>query len=201
MTNANILPIALLLIVTFLLPLESSSFSFLTQPQRTQLKDQILDLSKQTNRGLTATPEQQEEMQTLFSKLEKLNPTKKPLKGQLVNGEWNLDYTTSDSILGKGGFPRVGPIVQVIDTNTLYAENREVVSYFGFIPVPRKVTAALSPQSDQLTDVQFKRFSLGPVGFDAPESFKGYLDVTYLDEDLRLTRGDKGNIFVLTRMM
>lgn len=198
MTHSNILLLAIFLIVSF--PMESSSFSFLTQPQRTQLKDQILDLSKQTKRGLTATIEQQEEMQTLFSKLEKLNPTNKPLKSQLVNGEWNLEYTTSDSILGKGGFPRTGPIVQMIDTNTLSAENREVVSYFGFIPVPRKVTAALTPQSNQLTDVQFKRFSLGPVGFDAPESFKGYLDITYLDEDLRLTRGDKGNIFVLTRM-
>lgn len=66
--------------------------------------------------------------------------------------------------------------------------------------VPRSVTAELSPVDGQLTNVQFKRFSLGPLGFDAPESFKGSLDVTYLDGDLRLTRGDKGNIFVLTRM-
>ena len=32
---------------------------------------------------------------------------------------------------------------------------------------------------------------LGPVGFDAPDSFRGSLDITYLDEDVRLTRGDK----------
>jgi hypothetical protein len=42
---------------------------------------------------------------------------------------------------------------------------------------------------------------LGPIGFDAPkDKFKGALDITYLDEEFRLTRGDKGNIFVLTRM-
>jgi hypothetical protein len=70
-----------------------------------------------------------------------------------------------------------------------------------FFKVPRKITAVLSPQSDRLTNVQFKKFQLGPVGFDAPETFKGYLDVTYLDDDLRLTRGDKGNIFVLSRVM
>ena len=177
-----------------------SPFSFITQAQRTQLKEKILELSYKTNRGLTATSKQKDEIQALFSKLEKLNPTSKPLKSQLVNGDWSLEYTTSDSILGKGGFPRVGPIIQKIDTETLSAENSEVVSYFGFIPVPRKVTAELQPQNNKLTNVQFKRFSLGPVVFDAPESFKGYLDITYLDDDLRLTRGDKGNIFVLTRM-
>lgn len=67
------------------------------------------------------------------------------------------------------------------------------------VKVPRKVTAALSPQSDKLTNVQFKTFQIGPLGFKAPEQLKGYLDITYLDDDLRLTRGDKGNIFVLTR--
>jgi hypothetical protein len=178
----------------------SSSFNFVTKPQRTQLKNDILELASQTKRGLTATPEEAEKMNDLFEKLEKLNPNSKPLKSTLVNGNWNLEYTTSDSILGKGGFPRVGPIVQKIDTTSLSAENSEVVNYFGFLPVPRKVTAELDPQSDSFTNVKFKRFTIGPVGFDAPESFRGALDVTYLDDDLRLSRGDKGNIFVLTRM-
>lgn len=79
----------------------------------------------------------------------------------------------------------------MIDTKTLSAENSEVVSYFG-IPVPRKITAELSPQNNHFTDVKFKRFSLGPIGFDAPDSFRGALDITYLDDEVRLTRGDKG---------
>ena len=178
----------------------TSSFNFISQPQRIKLKNEILDLANETKRGLTESTEQKEKMRELFEKLEKLNPTSNPLKTDLVNGDWSLEYTTSDSILGKGGFPRVGPIVQMIDTTTLSAMNSETVKYFGILPVPRKVTAELRPVNNQLTDVQFKRFSIGPVGFDAPESFKGSLDVTYVDDDLRLTRGDKGNIFVLTRM-
>jgi hypothetical protein len=167
---------------------------------RDQLKTDLLKLSSETKRGITATSEQEGRIKELFEKLEKLNPTRKPLKSDLVNGDWSLEYSTSDFIIGKGDFPRVGPIVQKIDTTNLYAENTEVVNYFG-VKVPRKVTAELSPQNDKLTNVQFKRFSLGPIGFDAPETFKGYLDVTYLDNDLRLTRGDKGNIFVLTRIV
>jgi hypothetical protein len=177
---------------------------FNTKQNRSQLKSKILSLASETQRGLTATMSQKEEMDQLFRQLEKLNPTPNPLipskNKPSVNGDWDLKYTTSDSILGKGGFPRVGPIVQNIDTVTLSARNSEVVKYGYLINVPRSVTAELSPVNGKVTKVQFKRFMLGPVGFDAPDSFRGSLDITYLDEDMRLTRGDKGNIFVLTRM-
>jgi hypothetical protein len=166
---------------------------------RNELKTKILVLAQETKRGVTATPKQNEEMLDLFEKLERLNPTKGPLSSPKVNGDWSLDYSTSDSIIGKGGFPRVGAIVQNIDTNNLSAENSEVVSYFG-LKVPRKITAELTPENKQFTNVKFRKFSIGPISFDAPDSFRGALDITYLDDEVRLTRGDKGNIFVLTRM-
>ncbi|KAL7470585.1 hypothetical protein ACHAXS_010831 [Conticribra weissflogii] len=191
--------IFLLLLPSLILLGPTSAFFVAPNKARAELKTKILDLASETKRGLTATPDQKQEMLQLFEKLEKLNPTKNPLKSPKVNGDWSLDYTTSDSILGKGGFPRIGPIVQNINTGDLTAQNSEVVSYFG-IPVSRKVTAALTPKNSQFTDVKFKRFTLGPIGFDAPESFRGALDITYLDDEVRLTRGDKGNIFVLTKM-
>ena len=187
--------------LTILLCAPASAFFVMpgTQSTRNELKGRILDLAAETERGLKSTPEQEQEILEIFEKLERLNPTKNPLTTNKVNGDWSLDYTTSDSILGKGGFPRVGKIVQMIDTNTLSAANSEVVSYFG-VKVPRKVTAALEPEDGKFTNVKFLKFSLGPVAFDAPDSFRGALDITYLDDELRLTRGDKGNIFVLTRM-
>lgn len=182
--------------------LASSSAFFLTAPgtkTRQQLKTEILELATEVDKGLKASSEQQDRILGVFEELEKLNPTKKPLKSDKVNGQWTLQYTTSDAILGKGkAFPKVGPILQTINTKELAAENAEVVNYFG-LKVPQKVTADLDPQSDQFTNVQFKRFQIGPIGFNAPESFKGALDVTYLDDDMRLSRGDKGNIFVLTK--
>ena len=182
-----------------LLSLTWQSSAFVFGPSREQLKAEILNLSSETKKGISSTPQQDEKILNLFEQLEKKNPTKKPLKSDLVNGVWSLEYTTSASISGKNSkFDKVGPILQTIDTKNLYAENAEVVNYFG-IKVPQKVTAQLNPQNDQFTNVQFKRFSLGPISFDAPEKFKGSLDITYLDNELRLTRGDKGNIFVLTR--
>jgi hypothetical protein len=172
--------------------------------RRSQLKKQITDLASATNRGLSATDEQKQIMENLFAQLEALNPTLNPIivtkNKPSVNGDWSLDYTTSNSILGKGGYPRIGPIIQTIDTSTLSAKNSEIVQYFNLFNVPRSVTAELSPVNGQLTNVKFKKFMVGPVGFNAPDSFRGSLDITYLDEEMRLTRGDKGNIFVLTRM-
>ena len=148
------------------------------------LKRKILDLARTVNRGLTESEDERNEMLHLFEKLEKMSKNDEPLKSSLVNDVWQLEYTTSDSILGRNDFPRVGPILQTIDTTNLFAENSETVSYFG-VRVPRKVTAELSPVNSRLTDVQFKRFQIGPFVFKAPSSFKGSLEVTYLDKDVR----------------
>jgi PAP_fibrillin len=135
----------------------------------------------------------------------------------MADGLWNLEYSTSgneniyiirtenneifytDSIIGRNSFPRVGGILQRIDTSKGYAENSETLNFFGFL-VKRKVTAELTALSSNSVKVVFKVFTIGPVSFKAPGSLVARLDVTYVDEDIRLSRGDKGNIFVLTRM-
>lgn len=46
--------------------------------------------------------------------------------------------------------------------------------------------------------VQFLTFHiLGLIPVKAPPTARGQLDITYLDATLRLSRGDKGNLFVL----
>lgn len=46
--------------------------------------------------------------------------------------------------------------------------------------------------------VQFKVFKIfGLLPINAPPSARGELAVTYLDEEMRISRGDKGNLFVL----
>ena len=48
--------------------------------------------------------------------------------------------------------------------------------------------------------VQFKEFSVGPISFKPEgDKFRGELSVSYLDDDMRISRGDLGNAFVLLR--
>jgi hypothetical protein len=73
----------------------------------------------------------------MFESLEKLNNSKKTLSNPSLNAVWNLEYTTSDSILGRGGSERIGPILQTINARDLKAENSEVVNYFGLFKIKR----------------------------------------------------------------
>lgn len=177
-----------------------SLFSFGPKKRNVKaIKSELLSAARRVNRGLTETPEDKLKIASLFEELEKANTNKNTLANAALNAKWVLEYTTSDSILGRGSSPKVGPIFQTIDTINLFAENAEVVKYFNIFEVPRKVTAALTPISQSKVAVQFKKFSIGPISFNAPESAKGELDVTYVDSELRLSRGDKGNLFVLTK--
>jgi hypothetical protein len=163
---------------------------------REKVKFELLSEISPLARGATATEEDCERIDQICKQLEKVNPTKDPLKSPLINGKWLLRYTTSESILKKGrpAFLRPnGPIYQAINTDTLRAQNLETWPTFN------QVTANLEPVSGSKVIVKFDQFKIGGlIGVKAPGRARGELDITYLDEELRIARGDKGNLFVLT---
>ena len=135
--------------------------------------------------------------------LEALNPTPKPLEApELLSGCWRLVYTTSDSILGlnrpRVARPRYGRIWQSINAATLEAKNEEWLVQ-GFLK--NSVKAELKPRDDGRTvDVIFKQFNIGWLPIKAPPTAVGVLETTYLDDEIRISRGDKGNLFVLLKI-
>ena len=184
----------------------TSSALFLGRGNRVaSLKRRILGLATKTKRGLIETDSDREQMRSMFEEMEKLNPYVDALSCKYTSGTWSLEYTTSSAILGRGGTERVGPILQMLDTNNLRAANSETLGYFGgALKVKRKVRADLKPVTKSLADVRFREFSffggdLLKVPLPEKTGFTGTLDVTYIDQDFRLSRGDKGNIFVLTK--
>lgn len=59
-----------------------------------------------------------------------------------------------------------------------------------------QVDADLTPVSDSQVEVQFKKFKiLGLLPVTAPESAKGSLDTTFLDDEMRISRGDRGELY------
>ena len=149
-------------------------------------------------RGLGASEAQAAAIEAAARACEALNPTPRPLESpELLSGRWRLVYTTSDSILGRSRpfflRPR-GPIYQTIDAANLKLKNQE-----GW-PTRTAVLADLEPSSPSEVAVQFRTFLLGgllPV--PAPARARGALDTTFLDAELRIGRGDKGNLFVLVQ--
>jgi PAP_fibrillin len=74
------------------------------------------------------------------------------------------------------------------------ARNNESFPFFN------SVTARLTPTSASRVDVQFLYFKLlNLIPIQAPPTARGWLDTTYVDKDLRISRGDKGNLFVLVQ--
>jgi hypothetical protein len=164
--------------------------------KRADAKAALLEAIEGCARGVTASEALRVEIETRAARLERLNPTKEgALRSGLINGEWELLYTTSAAILGANRpwpFRPLGPIYQTIDARRLRARNRETFPFFN------AVDARLTPTSASAADVRFTQFSIfGAIKVKAPESATGALDTTYLDAELRISRGDKGNLFVL----
>jgi hypothetical protein len=161
-----------------------------------ELKEALLSKIATVERGASASEEDKEEIDLLAQKVENTQKRKNALETEEINGKWELMYTTSASILGLTKpkiFQPSGPIYQTIDARNLRAFNSESAPFFN------QVSAELTPTTKSSVDVQFKKFGLfgGLIKINAPESAKGKLDTTFVDEDLRISRGDKGNLFVL----
>ena len=161
-----------------------------------ELKEALLSKIATVERGASASEEDKEEIDLLAQKVENTQKRKNALETEEINGKWELMYTTSASILGLTKpkiFQPNGPIYQTIDAKNLRAFNSESAPFFN------QVSAELTPTTKSSVDVQFKKFGLfgGLIKINAPESAKGKLDTTFVDEDLRISRGDKGNLFVL----
>ncbi|CAN0906676.1 Probable plastid-lipid-associated protein 4, chloroplastic [Linum grandiflorum] len=158
------------------------------------LKAELLQAIALLDRGADASPDDQKIVDQIARKLESANPTKEPLKSDLLNGKWELIYTTSQSILQtqRPKLLRSRTNYQAINADTLRAQNMESWPFFN------QVTADLTPLNARKVAVKFDYFKiLGLIPVKAPERARGELEITYLDEELRVSRGDKGNLFIL----
>ncbi|XP_015079717.1 probable plastid-lipid-associated protein 4, chloroplastic isoform X2 [Solanum pennellii] len=171
-----------------------SLFPFLfTKSEDTEsLKQELLEAIAPLDRGAEATPEDQKLIDQIASKLEVANKVKEPLKSSLLNGKWELLYTTSQSILQtkRPKFLRAnGKIYQAINADTLRAQNIETWPFFN------QATANLVPLNARRVAVKFDSFKIASlIPIKNRGSGRGELEITYLDEELR---GNQGNLFIL----
>ncbi|KAK6143746.1 hypothetical protein DH2020_024094 [Rehmannia glutinosa] len=213
--------------------------SFLVKnPGIESLKQELLEAIAPLDRGAAATPEDQQRIDQIARKLEAINKVKEPLKSTLLNGKWELLYTTSKAILqnevSSHGDPTDfpcnlpwsnldvplhvidflimnkrltfcsklwqrpkflrpnGKIYQAINVDTLRAQNMETWPFFN------QATANLVPLNARRVAVKFDTFKIAAlIPIKSRGSGRGQLEITYLDEELRISRGNQGNLFIL----
>ena len=192
-------------------------------------KTDLLDAIAPTNRGLLTSPEQNQDILTKVARLEARNPTPNPLGAvDLLNGNWQLLYTTSSELLGIDRFPlcSLGNIYQCVRVEHQRIYNlAEVQSVLGGLV---SVTATFEPVSEKRVNVRFDRAIFGlqsTLAYQDPNQFieamqqtdkfnllkgidftissnrdPGWLEITYLDNSMRIGRGNQGSVFVLRKV-
>lgn len=190
-------------------------------------KAELLEAIAGKNRGLLANEIDNVRVLSAIQQLEDTNPTRKPLEAKdLLNGDWRLLYTTSKGILGLDRFPlfKMGQIYQCIRVSEAKVYNIAEIVGLPMLEGLVSVAATFEPVSESRVNVVFERSIIGLqrfLSYDTPAKLirqiesgkkflpldfkidrgdrKGWLDTTYLDEDMRIGRGNEGNVFVLTK--
>jgi len=190
-------------------------------------KASLLEAISGKNRGLLATGADKQAILSAIAQLEDRNPTCRPVEASnLLEGDWRLIYTDSRGILGIDQVPflNLGQVYQCIRVAELKVYNIAEVYGLPLLEGLVSVAARFKPVSERRVEVKFERSIIGLrriIGYQSPSSFiqqieagqkfpaidfniqnrdqQGWLDITYLDEDLRIGRGNEGSVFVLTK--
>jgi hypothetical protein len=191
-------------------------------------KTTLLEALSGKNRGILATETDQQAILAAVSQLEDRNPTPRPLAAtDLLDGNWRLLYTSSQELLRIDQFPllKLGQIYQCIRAKTATLYNIAEVYGLPYLEGLVSVVARFEAVSERRVNVRFERSIIGLqrlVNYQSPELLiqqiesgkkfpaidfnitareqRGWLEITYLDNDLRIGRGNEGNIFVLTKV-
>lgn len=147
---------------------------------------------------------------------------------ELLAGDWRLLYTSSKSLLGIDRLPllKLSDIYQCIRPASSQIYNlAEVSSLLPGVDGLVAIVADFTPVSESRVNVRFKRSLIGLqslIGYTTPDrtiaaiengqkftaidlkiarqtTEPAWLEVTYLDDNLRIGRGNEGNVFVLSK--
>ncbi|MBE9185427.1 PAP/fibrillin family protein [Microcoleus sp. LEGE 07076] len=190
-------------------------------------KSGLLEIIAGKNRGLLATPNDKQAILSAIAQLEDYNPTSRPVEAaELLEGDWRLLYTSSSALLNIDSFPllKLGQIYQSIRVKESKIYNIAEVYGLPYLEGIVSVAARFEATSERRVQVKFERSILGLsrlIGYESPAKYineiesgkkfaavdfkldareqQGWLDITYLDGDLRIGRGNEGSVFVLTK--
>ncbi|KAL0908330.1 hypothetical protein M5K25_022819 [Dendrobium thyrsiflorum] len=180
------------------------------------IKAQLYLALQGTNRGVFGlTSTKKLKIETLVEQLESRTPTPNPTDHlhSKVNGCWKLIYSTITILgskrtkLGLRDFISLGDLYQTIDVAKGRAINVINFNAKGLKLLTGQLTieASYTITSKTRVNIKLENSIITPdqKNYDLLiEIFNpaGWLDITYIDDSMRIGRDDKGTIFVLERV-
>lgn len=189
--------------------------------KRTTAKEALRAAIEGVDRGIFGLKKDQKlAIAELAEQLEAINPLPEPTNDlEKVSGNWKLVYTTVQILgsrrtkLGLRNFVQLGDFVQRIDVEHGLAVNEVAFFVPALKPINGLLTieATYTVASPCRVNIKYEKSVLEPQqlqalfekNFDILLSIfnpEGWLELTYVDEDMRIGRDDKGNLFVLEKM-
>ncbi|XP_020584057.1 probable plastid-lipid-associated protein 12, chloroplastic isoform X2 [Phalaenopsis equestris] len=189
---------------------EEREISF-TEPE-SALVDALIGIQ---GRGRSASPQQLKEVERAVETLENLKGIPDPTKSNLIEGLWQLMFTTRPGTASPIQKTFVGVnTFKIFQEVYLRGDDPRVINIVQFSDQigELKVEAAASVKDGKRILFQFDRaafsFKILPCKIPYPVPFrllgdeaKGWLDTTYLSTSgiIRISRGSKGTTFVLQK--
>ncbi len=191
-------------------------------------KSDLLAAIAGKNRGLLATDRDRQNILAIATQLEERNPTPQPLEApEMLAGNWRLIYTSSKNLLGLDRLPllKLGEVYQCVRPQQFQVYNIAELYGVPFLESIVSIVARFDPLSERRIQVVFERSISGLknlLGYQSPDQFinqiqagqkflgldipikpsnrQAWLEITYLDNDLRISRGNEGSLFILTKL-
>ncbi|KAK4788285.1 hypothetical protein SAY86_019604 [Trapa natans] len=185
-----------------------------------QVKKHLYQAVSGVNRGIFGvTSDKKSEIEGFVKLLESQNPTPDPTTSlDKVDGCWKLLFSTITILgakrtkLGLRDFISLGDFFQSIDVAKGKAANviRFNVRGLNMLNGQLTIQASFKIVSKSRVNISYDNSTITPdqlmnlfrKNYDILLSIfnpEGWLDITYVDESLRIGRDDKGNIFILER--
>ncbi|KAI8547708.1 hypothetical protein RHMOL_Rhmol07G0217100 [Rhododendron molle] len=176
------------------------------RPSPVDLVDSILSKVTQTDRGVLLTSDEHQKVAEVAQELRKFC-VDKPVKCPLIFGEWDVVYCSVPTSPGGGYRSALGRLIfktnEMIQVIQAPDTVRNKVSFcaFGFFKGQVVLEGKLKALDDKWIQVIFEPpvLTIGAFDYKYGGQSEVKLEITYVDEKIRLGKGSRGSVFVFQR--
>ncbi|XP_052200806.1 probable plastid-lipid-associated protein 8, chloroplastic [Diospyros lotus] len=187
-------------------PIEKEMPRAVSSPQSKHLVDSIIAKVTNTDRGVLLTTDEHNKVAEVAEELRKFC-VDEPVKCPLIFGDWDVVYCSVPTSPGGGYRTALGRLVfntkemiQVVEAPDT-VRNKVSFSAFGFLDGEVSLKGKLKALDEKWIQVVFEapKLRVGGLKLQYGGESEVKLEITYIDEKIRLGKGSRGSLFVFQR--